>query len=76
MSASSELGCSTCGKRYRASAWTELPTVRILTWADMHVHVTAWPEETVVAVRACSACGAAMARTSQRRMVPVGVEPA
>jgi hypothetical protein len=76
VSAPSELGCSTCGKRYRASAWTELPTVRILTWADMQEHVTAWPEEMVVAVRACSACGAAMARTSQRRMEPLRVGPA
>jgi hypothetical protein len=76
VSPSSELGCSTCGKRYRASAWTELPTLRILTLADMHEHVTAWPQEMVVAVRACSACGAAMARTSQRRMEPLGAEPA
>lgn len=71
-----ELRCSTCGQSYGAFSWTELPTVRILTSAEVHEHVTTWPEEMVVAVRTCRGCGAPMARTAQPRTRPLAVERA
>jgi hypothetical protein len=72
--AAAELRCSTCGQSYGAFSWTELPTVRILTSAEVHEHVTTWPEEMVVAVRTCRGCGAPMARTAQHRIRPFAVE--
>jgi hypothetical protein len=72
--AAPELRCSTCGQSYAAFSWTELPTVRILTPAEVHEHVTTWPEEMVVAVRTCRGCGAPMARTAQRRIRPLALE--
>ncbi len=59
-----ELRCTACGRTYRAASWCELPTVRILTSAEVHAHVTTWPEDRVVAVRTCSGCNAPMARTA------------
>lgn len=61
-----EVLCGRCGKRYRASAWTALPAVLQLTTADVHEHVTVWPEGRTVMVRACHACGRTMARTFQQ----------
>jgi hypothetical protein len=72
--AAPELRCSTCGQNYAAFSWTELPTVRILTPAEVHEHVTTWPEEMVVAVRTSRGCGAPMARTAQHRIRPFAVE--
>ena len=72
--AAPELRCSTCGQSYAAFSWTELPTVRILTPAEVHEHVTTWPEEMVVAVRTCRGCGAPMARTAQHRTRPFADE--
>ena len=70
MSASNDFRCSTCGHFYRACTWIELPTVRILTSAEVHEHVTTWPDEVAVAVRTCTGCGAPMARTVQHRARP------
>jgi ribosomal protein L37E len=75
VSASSDFRCSSCGHLHRARSWTELPTLRILTSAEVHEYVTTWPEEVVVAVRACSGCGAPMARTAQYRMRAYAAPP-
>ena len=75
MSASNDFRCSTCGQLYRACNWVELPTVRVLSSAEVHEHVTSWPEEVVVSVRTCSGCGAPMARIAEHRVRPYAVVP-
>jgi hypothetical protein len=54
-----------CGACYDAPAFAALAVVETLGAAQLSSIVVSWPPSTVVDVRACSACGGAIARLSR-----------
>jgi len=58
--------CARCGRSWTAELWMQLPLVRMLSSQDVAAHVSAWPANAVVQIRACTGCGGAIARTAGR----------
>jgi hypothetical protein len=58
--------CARCGHTCSRDAWRALPTQRTLTSVDLGACVSSWPAGAVVEVRACTGCGAAIARRVPR----------
>jgi hypothetical protein len=55
--------CAACSEGHSAAAWRDLPRICTLGQAELVPFVIGWPEGRVVEVRACSACGRAIARS-------------
>jgi hypothetical protein len=60
-----DVRCARCNRVWSANAWQALPKQRTLTHADVAAYVHPWPANTTVEVRACSGCGADIARRVQ-----------
>jgi hypothetical protein len=58
--------CARCGHSCALDAWRALPVQRTLTSVDLGACVSTWPAGAVVEVRACTGCGAAIARRRDR----------
>jgi len=54
--------CARCGHACAVAAWRATPRQHALTRADLAGVVTEWPAGVTVEVRACAACGGAIAR--------------
>jgi hypothetical protein len=54
--------CARCGHACAMDAWRAQPPHRTLTRADLAENLAACPDGAVVEVRACRACGGAIAR--------------
>jgi hypothetical protein len=59
--------CARCGRSWTAELWLQLPLERMLSSRDVAAHVSVWPADAVVQIRACTGCGVAIARTACRR---------
>lgn len=60
-----DIRCARCNRVWSANAWRALPKNRTLTRADVAAYAKPWPVDSTVEVRACSGCGADIARTVQ-----------
>jgi len=60
--------CTHCGLVYSRAAWSELTTVRTLHRDEVHAHVSQWPSNARIEVRACRACQKPMARVATHAM--------
>ncbi len=56
------ISCGRCRRIYTLQAWRALTKVRTLSADEVHRHLKDWRDERVIEVRACVACGRAMAR--------------
>jgi hypothetical protein len=56
--------CARCGRSWTAELWRQLPLERMLSSRDVAQHVSAWPKDAVVQIRACTGCGGSIARTA------------
>jgi hypothetical protein len=57
-----DVRCARCNRVWSVHAWRELPKRRTLTGADVSAYARPWPANAAVEVRACSGCGADIAR--------------
>jgi hypothetical protein len=57
-----DVRCSRCNRVWSALAWRALPMQRTLTQVEVAAYVHPWPANSTVEVRACSGCGADIAR--------------
>jgi hypothetical protein len=64
MSAFYEVVCAGCRRAYSRGEWLGLSIVDTLTSREVRPYVLAWKQGRVIEVRACSACGRAMARAT------------
>jgi hypothetical protein len=69
-----DVRCARCNRVWSAHAWQALPKQRTLTGADVAAYARPWPADAAVEVRACSGCGADIAR--RVRLVAIGAEAA
>jgi hypothetical protein len=69
-----DVRCARCNRVWSAHAWKALPKQRTLTGADVAAYARPWPADAAVEVRACSGCGAEIARRVQ--LSPGGAETA
>jgi Zn ribbon nucleic-acid-binding protein len=56
------IACGRCGASYTRPSWSRLAHVETLTAGHVTRHLQSWPEDSVIEIRACAACGRSMAR--------------
>jgi hypothetical protein len=61
-SRNADVRCARCNRVWPVHAWLALPKHKTLTEADLAAYVRPWPANSAVEVRACSGCGADIAR--------------
>jgi hypothetical protein len=62
MTSSAPIRCAHCGHAYTRASWAELRAVHTLDRATVDAHLSRWPANMTIEVRACSGCAKPMAR--------------
>jgi Zn ribbon nucleic-acid-binding protein len=58
--------CAACARDITMACWQELPLIETIEGATILQHVSVWPDDKAIEVRACRDCGRSIARTVRR----------